>query len=220
MIHHQFLCFQFSYKKFCLFFLLIVGLLILISGFLSLIIIFILKPRRPIFSFQTIKVVSYKFDVSDSSDLLVSSVASVTLITQNPNKIGIKYDFSRLQILENGFVVGMIRIPEFYQPAGSHNVSVKIDILFSDLDVTSIMSGVEINNFTIKVLGDVGIHIHVLQLKLPKIKVGLDCDVAVDGRYLTSVNEISNFKAVENQIAHFDANSQAFSNKCSIGFYL
>lgn len=160
------------YQKFCLILLVIVGLLILISGFFSLIIIFILKPRRPIFSFETIDIYSYNFDVPDSSDVLLSTVASVTLITQNPNKIGIKYDFSKLQILDNGLVAGMIRIPEFYQPAGSHNLRVEIDILFRDLDVTSIMSGVEINNFTIKVLGDIGVHLHVMKIELPKIKVG------------------------------------------------
>nr|KAJ0209729.1 hypothetical protein LSAT_V11C400193380 [Lactuca sativa] len=188
------------YQKFCLILLVIVGLLILISGFFSLIIIFILKPRRPIFSFETIDIYSYNFDVPDSSDVLLSTVASVTLITQNPNKIGIKYDFSKLQILDNGLVAGMIRIPEFYQPAGSHNLRVEIDILFRDLDVTSIMSGVEINNFTIKVLGDIGVHLHVMKIELPKIKVGLDCDVAVDGRYLISRNKISSLKAVKNYI--------------------
>ncbi|KAL7605260.1 uncharacterized protein LOC111906901 isoform X1 [Lactuca sativa] len=208
------------YQKFCLILLVIVGLLILISGFFSLIIIFILKPRRPIFSFETIDIYSYNFDVPDSSDVLLSTVASVTLITQNPNKIGIKYDFSKLQILDNGLVAGMIRIPEFYQPAGSHNLRVEIDILFRDLDVTSIMSGVEINNFTIKVLGDIGVHLHVMKIELPKIKVGLDCDVAVDGRYLISRNKISSLKAVKNYIAHFNAKSDAFSKKCSIGFYV
>ncbi|CAI9280891.1 unnamed protein product [Lactuca saligna] len=208
------------YQKFCLIFLVIVGLLILISGFFSLIIIFILKPRRPIFSFETIDIYSYNFDVPDSSDVLLSTVASVTLITQNPNKIGIKYDFSKLQILDNGLVAGMIRIPEFYQPAGSHNLRVEIDILFRDLDVTSIMSGVEINNFTIKVLGDIGVHLHVMKIELPKIKVCLDCDVAIDGRYLISRNKISSLKAVKNYIAHFNAKSDAFSNKCSIGFYV
>ncbi|CAH1422892.1 unnamed protein product [Lactuca virosa] len=208
------------YQKFCLILLVIVGLLILISGFFSLIIIFILKPRRPIFSFRTIDISSYNFDVRDSSDISLSTVASVTLITQNPNKIGIKYDFSKLQILDNGLVAGMIRIPEFYQPAGSHNLRVEIDILFWDLDVTSIMSGVEINNFTIKVLGDIGVHLHVMKIELPKIKVSLDCDVAIDGRYLISWNKISSLKAVKNYIAHFNAKSDAFSKKCSIGFYV
>ncbi|PWA41199.1 Late embryogenesis abundant protein, LEA-14 [Artemisia annua] len=176
-------------------------------------------PRRPIFSFQTLNITSYKFDVTESSALFVSAVASMTLVAQNPNRVGIRYDFSRLKILDDGLVVGMIRIPGFYQPARSHNVSVEIDIFFECLDITPIMSGVKTNNFTVKVVGDIGVHLRLLQIKLPKIKVGLDCDVAVDGRYLTSADEINSLQAVNNHVAHFNANSQAFSKKCSIGFY-
>ncbi|KAI3759804.1 hypothetical protein L6452_07873 [Arctium lappa] len=213
------LCFQFSYKKCFWFLLLITSLLILISVFF-LLIIFVLKPRRPIFSFQTMNIVSYKFDVSDSSTLFVSLVASVTLIAQNPNRIGIKYDFSRLEIINEGLVIGLIRTPEFYQPARSHNVSVKLNLVFECLDITTIMSGVDASNLSIKVLGDIGVRLRVLQIKLPKIKVGLDCDVAVDGKYLTSMDdEITSLKAIKNHIAHFDANSQAFSKKCSIVFH-
>ncbi|PWA84364.1 putative 38.1 kDa protein [Artemisia annua] len=174
------------------------------------------KPRRPIFSFQTLNITSYKFDVTESSALFVSAVASMTLVAQNPNRVGIRYDFSRLKILDDGLVVGMIRIPGFYQPARSHNVSVEIDIFFECLDITPIMSGVKTNNFTVKVVGDIGVHLRLLQIKLPKIKVGLDCDVAVDGRYLTSADEINSLQAVNNHVAHFNANSQAFSKKCSI----
>ncbi|KAI3671666.1 hypothetical protein L1987_87406 [Smallanthus sonchifolius] len=211
------LCFRFSCKKCCLFPLVIV---ILFSGFLSLIIIFILKPRRPIFLFHTMNIASYKFDVSDSSTLFLSLVASATLVSHNPNRVGIRYDFSRLKIVNNGLVVGMIRIPEFYQPARSHNVSIQIDILFQQLDISTIMSGAKTSNFPIKILGDIGVHLRVLQIRLPKIKVDLHCDVAVDWRYLISTNEIYSLKAVKNRIAQFDANSQAFSKKCSIGFYL
>ncbi|KAK9054769.1 hypothetical protein SSX86_025848 [Deinandra increscens subsp. villosa] len=214
------LCLQFSCKKCCLFLLIIIILFIVISGFLSLIIIFILKPRRPVFSFQTMNIASYKFDASNSSTLFLSLVASVTLISRNPNRAGIRYDFSRLKILNNGLVEGMIRIPEFYQPARSQNVSIQIEILFQNLDISSIMSGSKTSNFPIRVSGGIGIHIWVLQIKLPKIKVGLHCDVAVDWRYLISADEISNSRAVKNRIAHFDANSQAFSKKCSLHFYL
>ncbi|KAD2806286.1 hypothetical protein E3N88_39663 [Mikania micrantha] len=151
-------------------------------------------------------IASYKFDVSDSSTMFISLVASITLISQNPNIVGIKYDFSRLKILNNGLVVGMIRIPEFYQPARSHNVSIQIDILFQHTDISAIVSGAKTSSFPIRVSGDIGTNIWV----------SLQCDVAVDWRYITSTNEIFSFTAVKNQIAHFDANSLAFSKKCSI----
>ncbi|GJR03042.1 SGNH hydrolase-type esterase domain-containing protein [Tanacetum coccineum] len=95
----------------------------------------------------------------------------MTLIAQNPNRVGIRYDFSRLKILDDGLIVGMIRIPGFYQPARSHNVSVEIDSFFECLDISKVMSGVKTNNFTIKVAGDIGVHLRLLQIKLPKIKM-------------------------------------------------
>ncbi|KAJ0695232.1 hypothetical protein HanPI659440_Chr15g0617861 [Helianthus annuus] len=169
---HRALCFQFSCKKCCLFFLIIIIFFVLVIASLSLIIIFVFKPRRPIFSFQTMNIASYKFDVSDSSTVFLSLVAYVTLISHNPNRVGIRYDFSRLKILDHGVAVGMLRIPEFYQPARSHNVSIRIDILFQRLDISTIMSGGQTRNFPIKVLGDIGVHLWVLHIKLPKIKVG------------------------------------------------
>ncbi|PWA78028.1 SGNH hydrolase-type esterase domain-containing protein [Artemisia annua] len=178
-----------------------------------------LPPRRPIFSFQTLNITSYKFDVTESSALFVSAVASMTLVAQNPNRVGIRYDFSRLKILDDGLVVGMIRIPGFYQPARSHNVSVEIDIFFECLDITPIMSGVKTNNFTVKVVGDIGVHLRLLQIKLPKIKVGLDCDVAVDGRYLTSADEINSLQAVNNHVLFEGKNrSDATSSSTQLWF--
>nr|GEX21519.1 lipase, GDSL [Tanacetum cinerariifolium] len=52
-------------------------------------------------------------------------------------------------------------------------------------------------------------------------KVGLDCDVAVNGRYLTSGDETIPYKQSTTTLLrfcsqHFNANSQAFSKKCSI----
>ncbi|KAL8217341.1 hypothetical protein R6Q57_020714 [Mikania cordata] len=115
-------------------------------------------------------IASYKLDVSDSSTMFISLVASITLISQNPNIVGIKYDFSRLNILNNGLVVGMIRIPEFYQPARSHNISIQIDILFQHTDIGAIVSGAKTSSFPIRVSGDIGTNIWVLGFELLKIK--------------------------------------------------
>ncbi|GJV50857.1 GDSL esterase/lipase 1-like protein [Tanacetum coccineum] len=63
--------------------------------------------------------------VFEESSLFVSSVASMTLIAQNPNRVGI----------------------------------------------STVISGVKTNNFTVKVVGDIGVHLRLLQIKLPKIKM-------------------------------------------------
>nr|GEZ09936.1 GDSL esterase/lipase 1-like [Tanacetum cinerariifolium] len=89
-----------------------------------------------------------------------------------------RYDFSRLKILDDGLIVGMIRIPGFYQPARSHNMSVEIDIFFECLYISSVLSGVKTNNFTVKVAGDIGVHLRPLQIRLPKIKAHFNANFA------------------------------------------
>ncbi|KAL8122744.1 hypothetical protein AgCh_010938 [Apium graveolens] len=51
-------------------------------------VIFVVKPQKPIFSLRTVSLDSYKLDVYSNSTLYVSSVVSLSFNAQNPNKIG------------------------------------------------------------------------------------------------------------------------------------
>lgn len=168
--------FSFSFMKICFFLLVFVSLIIFFIGVPLLCLILILKPKMPIFSLETVNVESYKLDIS-SQNLVVSSVSSLNLRADNPNKVGLSFDSSRFHVLSQGLVVGLIRLPQFHQPPLSKNVSVNTRVLFDCVNITEIMysnlrqddssNGV----FGIRILGYVKAQLHIFHVTLPKIKV-------------------------------------------------
>ncbi|CAK9149672.1 unnamed protein product [Ilex paraguariensis] len=227
-----FLCQEFrhaySFGMCCCFFLGYLLFTLVVLGLATLIIIFILKPRKPIFSLQAVNLDSYKLDVYSGSTLFVSSVVSLTLNAQNPNKVGIRYSPSRLHVLNEGLVIGMIRVPGFYQPASSNNVSLQMRGFFQCVNISRILSGVspqdDMTNtsiFQLRLFGDITARLHVFHFNLPKIKVAMDCDIDIDYRQLTFSNEISSMRGVLGHIAYnFPISSQTFAKKCSMAVYI
>lgn len=172
--------FAFSFKKCCFYLLGSIIFLIAVLGVTAFIIIFVLKPREPIFSLQTLKLDSYKLDAFAESTLFVSSVVSLTLNTQNPNKVGIRYSPSRLYVLNEEQVIGMIRIPGFYQPPHSYNISIQTKALFEHVNVTQIISGASLKEDSttsianMRISGDIRALVHIFRITLPKVKVCID----------------------------------------------
>jgi hypothetical protein len=143
-----------------------------------LIVIFLLKPEKPIFSFQTIRLDWYKMDVYSGSVLFVSSVITLTLNAQNPNKVGLRYSPSRLNVYYEGVPIGVIRVPGFFQPAHSNNVSVRAKVLFHCVNVSQLVAGASLQDGSRKkdiiqmnILGDVRAQLWVFHMTLFKIKV-------------------------------------------------
>lgn len=166
-----------SFKKTLLFFFLFIFLIISVVGVLILCIVFVLKPKVPSFSLQKVDVESYKLDVS-SKNLVVSSVLSLNLKADNPNKVGLSFEASRFYILSQGLVVGLIRIPQFHQPPSSQNVSVQTRVLFESINVSEIMDRslrkYQSSNGAfddIRILGDIAAKVRIFNFVLPKIKV-------------------------------------------------
>lgn len=175
----QKLCHPFSFMK-CSFFLFIFLLfIIIILGLAAVIVIFIVKPQKPIFSLETLRVVSVDVNAYSNSTLFVSSVISLVLNAQNPNKFGIKFTPARLHVYIEELPVGVIRVPGFNQPARSHNVNVATRVLVHCLNVSQMMSGDQSqdestqNVAQIKLLGDITLHLQLLHITMPKIKVAL-----------------------------------------------
>ncbi|KAL8466413.1 hypothetical protein ACS0TY_035492 [Phlomoides rotata] len=185
--------FSLSFMKTCFFLLIFVFMAVFVIGVPLLCLVLILKPKMPTFSLETINVESYKLDIS-SQNLVVSSVSSLNLRADNPNKVGLSFDSSRFHVLSQGLVVGLIRLPPFHQPPLSKNVSVKMRILFECVNITDIMysslrrddssNGV----FGIRILGYVRAQLHIFHVTLPKIKVALDCDINVSQSKLSVSN--------------------------------
>ncbi|KAE7998981.1 hypothetical protein FH972_003470 [Carpinus fangiana] len=211
-----------SFKR-CCFFLLIFLLFILLA---LLIFIFLLKPEKPIFSFQTIRLDWYKMDVYSGSVLFVSSVITLTLNAQNPNKVGLRYSPSRLNVYYEGLPIGVIRVPGFFQPAHSNNVSVRARVLFHCVNVSQLVAGASLQDGSRKkdiiqmnILGDVRAQLWVFHMTLFKIKVALDCDINIDYREIALENEVQMTRVAQKHLASFPANSKSISIKCALAFY-
>ncbi|XP_042052542.1 NDR1/HIN1-like protein 6 isoform X2 [Salvia splendens] len=229
--HHSSTCqdlnIPFSFNKAILFFLLFIFSIVLIVGVPLLCIFFILKPKMPDFSLQRVDVEFYKLDLS-SQNLVVSSVFSLNLKADNPNKIGLSFKASRFYVLSQGLVVGLIRIPQFHQPPLSKNVSVQTRVLFESVNVSEIMDRnsrkYQSSNGAsddIRILGDVAAQVRIFNILLPKIKVALDCGINVSQSKVSISNiEVYSMRWIPNQLFSLPLNSHAVSKKCSLAILM
>ncbi|XVF27134.1 hypothetical protein REPUB_Repub14bG0080400 [Reevesia pubescens] len=141
------LCFQQQFKqqrflRRCCFFLSVYLLTIVATvGLGGLIVVFVLKPQKPLFDIQTIRLDAYQLNVYSNSTLFVSSVASLVLNASNPNKIGLRYSPSRFQLYLEGLPIAVIRVPEFFQPAHSNNISLRTRVLVPCVNVSQVLGG-------------------------------------------------------------------------------
>ncbi|XP_038899414.1 NDR1/HIN1-like protein 13 [Benincasa hispida] len=213
------ICTLYTLKRFC-FFLFVVALFSIIAiAIAALPVIFLLKPREPIFSLQSLRLDWYNITVRSGSPIL-SSVFTLTLNSQNPNKIGIKYSPARLLLIYDGTaVIGTIRVPEVFQPARSVDQSVRTRLLLHQFDVDLLET---IQEFVeMKIIGDVGVELFVLHMAVIKMKVALKCDVDVDYRKLNFREEIlGNGATVEKALDSIPSNSKPMSTNCGVAFYL
>lgn len=158
-----------SLKRCCCFLLILLIFIVLAVGMATLSVIFLLKPEKPVFSFQSIRMDWYELNAYSGSVLFASSVLTLTLNAQNPNKVGLRYSPSRLSVYHEGLPIGVIRVPGFFQPAHSNNVSVRTRVLFQCLNLSQIFAGNDTINMTI--LGNVRAQLWVFHMTLLQMKV-------------------------------------------------
>ncbi|XP_015902388.1 uncharacterized protein LOC107435315 isoform X2 [Ziziphus jujuba] len=220
------LCNAYSFKRSCfllfLFFLFTIGIL----GIASLIIVFIIKPQKPVFSLKTVRLDLYELNAHSGSTLFLSSVITLILNAQNHNKVGISYRPSRLHVYFEGLPIGTIRVPGFLQPPHSSNVTVPTRILFNCLNVTNILAVASMQNEPMKnkiqmrILGDVKAHLCAFHVTLFKIKVAVACDINIDIEK-DIIKNIYNMRPGEKSHVPFSpTNLQSVFQKCSVDFYL
>ncbi|XVE51794.1 hypothetical protein DITRI_Ditri02bG0070100 [Diplodiscus trichospermus] len=211
----------------CCFFLSVYLLVVVATlGLAGLIIVFVLKPQKPVFSIETISIDAYQLTVYSNSTLFVSSVASLVLNASNPNKIGLRYSPSRLQLFLEGLPIAVIRVPRFFQPAHSNNVRLRTKVLITCVNVSQVIGGLGLqyqqgqNIVPLKLSGDIKVNLHFLHITLPKIKVALDCDINFEYRELAFLNEAYSNKAAKNLLASFSKGSESFIKKCALAIYI
>ncbi|KAG5228875.1 NDR1/HIN1 protein [Salix suchowensis] len=215
-----------SFRTCFLFVLFLLLFIVIAIGIAAMVVVFILKPQEPRFSLETIRVDSYKLSAYSNSTLLISSAVSMLLNAQNHNKVGIKYSPSRLHIFHQGVPIGLIRVPQFYQPAHSDNVGLTAQISLPRLNVTQIFDqGVSKekarkNAVQMKILGDARLHLQFSHLTLPRIKVALECDIDFNYTEFAFKDKLFSMKVVQDLIASFPVKSESISKKCKLAFYL
>lgn len=216
--------------KTCSCFLLI---LIFLTFTTSLFFIFFLKPQKPVFTLQTITVDYYKLHVHSNSTLFISSLLSLTLNAQNPNKVALRFSASRLYLYHERLpLLGVIQVPAFYQPAQSNDTSLLTRVLFRCVDVTRVIAGGSIQDRSskkvvqMKMLGDIRVHVLFYHLTLPTIKVALDCDIIFDyTQFFTLINKLQNQAVYGRRLDDHTASSFAdysrfLSKNCTLALHI
>ncbi|XP_052182764.1 uncharacterized protein LOC127795248 isoform X2 [Diospyros lotus] len=223
----------FSLKS-CSFFVFVYFLFIgAVLGLVLSIIIFVLKPREPLFSLKTVRLDAYDLEPSSSPSspiLVVSCIVSLTLNAQNPNRAGIRYLSSRLRLLHGGLPIGEIKVPRFCQPANSRNATVTARVFLRDVNVSQLINGASASDddrrtrfrstVQMKILGDIRAHVQLLHVTFPKFRVALDCDIGIDYRGFGFTNQLYAMKAFKDETAPLSPNTEAFSKNCTLALYL
>ncbi|KAF6155505.1 hypothetical protein GIB67_017860 [Kingdonia uniflora] len=182
----------------CLFALLVfLGLLALA---VVLIIVLALKPKKPQFELQQVEVqtIGIAATPSASSSLpptvtMPPPAASLSLTikmvftAQNPNKVGIKYSGTQFYVMYGGVPLGVANVPGFYQPAHSIRsieTAVVVDhVNLVEADATDIVKDASINDrIELRITGDVGAKIRILDFTSPRVKVSVDCAIVISPR--------------------------------------
>ncbi|KAL5714493.1 hypothetical protein ACHQM5_016446 [Ranunculus cassubicifolius] len=178
----------------CCLFLLITFLGLLILAII-LVILLAVKPKKPQFALEQVAVqyvgITPTNGFTPTQPATPSASLSLTIrmvfTAVNPNKVGIKYSAMEFYVMYRGVPLGVASVPGFYQPSHSTRriqtlVSVdKVNLM--QADATNLIRDASLNDrVELKVTGDVGAKIRILDFTSPKVKVSVNCAVVISPR--------------------------------------
>lgn len=178
-----------SFKGCCCCLFLLFSFLALLILAVVLVIILAVKPKKPQFDLQQVGVqymgistpTSTSLDPASTTSAAATS-ASISLTIHmlftavNPNKVGIKYRESKFTVMYRGIPLGKASVPGFYQEAHSvRNIEANIAVDRANLmqaDAANLIKDASLNDrIELRVLGDVGAKIRVLNFDSPGVQV-------------------------------------------------
>ncbi|KAK2664438.1 hypothetical protein Ddye_003012 [Dipteronia dyeriana] len=192
-----------SFKGCCCCLFLLFSFLALLALAIVLVVILAVKPKKPQFDLQQVGVQYMGITPSTASSLDPTTITSNTISSTqsasisltihmlftavNPNKVGIKYGESRFTVMYRGIPLGKASVPGFYQEShSSRNVEATIAVDRANLmqaDAASLIKDASLNDrIELRVLGDVGAKIRVLNFDSPGVQVSVDCAIAISPR--------------------------------------
>ncbi|KAK8626659.1 hypothetical protein V6N13_134292 [Hibiscus sabdariffa] len=179
-----------SFKGCCCCLFLLFSFLALLVLAVALVIVLAVKPKKPQFDLQQVAVQYMGISTSNPSSFDGTATAVATTATTaslsltirmlftaaNPNKVGIKYGESRFTVMYRGIPLGKASIPGFYQEAHStRNVEATIAVDRANImqaDAADLIRDASLyDRVELRVLGDVGAKIRVLDFDSPGVQV-------------------------------------------------
>lgn len=105
----------------------------------------------------------------------------------NPNKVGIKYAESRFTVMYKKFPLGKAAVPGFFQEAHSvRYVEATIAVDRANLiqtDAADLIREASLKDrVELRVLGDIGAKIRVMNFDSPGVQVSVDCAIVISPR--------------------------------------
>ncbi|XP_044461001.1 uncharacterized protein LOC123192487 [Mangifera indica] len=187
----------------CCLFLLFSFIALLILA-IVLIVILAVKPKKPQFDLQQVGVQYMGISAPNPTSLdpttttttansISTETASLSLTIHmlftavNPNKVGIKYGESKFTVMYQGIPLGKASVPGFYQEAHSvRNVEATIAVDRANLlqaDGANLIRDASLyDRVELRVLGDVGAKIRVMNFDSPGVQVSVDCAIVISPR--------------------------------------
>ncbi|KAL5564038.1 hypothetical protein UlMin_033785 [Ulmus minor] len=190
-----------SFKGCCCCLFLLFSFLALLVLAIVLVIVLAVKPKKPQFDLQQVGVQymgitspnpttpAVAAAAADQNPTTASLSLSIRLLftAVNPNKVGIKYGESRFTVMYRGIPLGKASVPGFYQEAHSVRqvvATIAVDrVNLLQADAADLIRDASLNDrVELRVLGDVGAKIRVLDFDSPRVQVSVDCAIVISPR--------------------------------------
>ncbi|XP_030459077.1 uncharacterized protein LOC115679601 isoform X2 [Syzygium oleosum] len=184
----------------CCLFLLFSFLALLVLA-VVLVIVLAVKPKKPQFDLQQVGVQYMGISASDPATAAAAAAASagagssptsaslsltirMLFLAVNPNKVGIRYGESRFTVMYKGIPLGKASVPGFFQEAHSERqvvATIAVDRFnLLQADAADLIRDASLNDrVELRVLGDVGAKIRVLNIDSPGVQVSVNCAVVI-----------------------------------------
>ncbi|KAJ6327741.1 hypothetical protein OIU78_014574 [Salix suchowensis] len=179
-----------SFKGCCCCLFLLFSFLALLILAVFLVIILAVKPKKPQFDLQQVGVQYMGITTPNPTASMDPTTATTTtpataslsltihmLFTAvNPNKVGIKYGESSFTVMYRGIPLGKALVPGFYQEAHSQrqvDATISVDrYSLMQADASDLIRDASLNDrVELRVLGEVGAKIRVLDLDSPGVQI-------------------------------------------------
>ncbi|KAF4369720.1 hypothetical protein CsatB_015175 [Cannabis sativa] len=195
-----------SFRGCCCCLFLLFSFLALLVLAVVLVVFLAVKPKKPQFDLQQVGVQYMGITAPNPSQTATTTTdpnlnpnpnptttASLSLSIRmlftavNPNKVGIKYGESRFTVMYRGIPLGKASVPGFYQEAHSTRqvvATIAVDrVNLLQADAVDLIKDASLNDrVELRVLGDVGAKIRVLNFDSPGVQVSVDCAIVISPR--------------------------------------